>query len=171
MAPATDPLANPLATGPYAVPDERALAAATAALLHSGAVLAPLGHGLSVAALLAPLLVPQPAAARLAWALVWLIGLLHAVLALRVALDARVFADWAGRWAAGSERMAADLAAFDGALPRLLGRAPRGGVDMPTRALLPRAHGAVRLWRGQLGCLLLQAVLGGVALLLGVSSA
>lgn len=135
-------------------PDERAAPEferrATAALLATGG---PVGRtSLALAALaLAGALVspPAPLPARLLLAASLVLGLVQGWYALRVAIDARLFA------LAG---LGDHLAALDRVLERLRGSAPPAdrGVDERSRA-------ALRLWRHQVSAAFLQAacLLGG----------
>ncbi|MBL8482133.1 MAG: hypothetical protein JNJ60_08060 [Rhodocyclaceae bacterium] len=88
------------------------------------------------------------------WCAVVLLGLLQKYFALRVGLDARLFAQLGQRLQA----MAADtaLAEFDRALQCAGLRKVRAG---PTRSLADRCRGARRLLRLQLCCTLLQCLL------------
>lgn len=142
-------------------PDERAQAAAVAALLDQARIVDGLSRPLTVVALLAlaaPLLTGQRWSAALFALLgaVALAGLAQAYLALRVRFDAALFARLADGGAIP------DLAALDRALTAL-GLLPAAKADRP---LAPRIDGARRLFRRQalaLGTQVALVVLGAVA--------
>ncbi len=125
---------------------DQAACAVQARLLQAGAPVAHLGLG---ASLLAVALLPW-AQAETAWlhAAVLLAGAAERVLALRLRLDAGLFADLA-------QGRIASLQALDDALQATgLRRAP----GLP-RALAPRLQGAQRLQRWHAGLVGLQCVL------------
>ena len=142
-------------------PDERAQAAAIAALLDQAAIVERLSRPLTVAALL---ILMAPALTGHRWtgalsvllALVVLVGVLQGYLALRVRFDAALFA----RLAEGGALP--DLAALDRTL-LALGLMPAAKIGRP---LGPRIAGARRLFRLQALALAAQValiVLGTVA--------
>ncbi len=135
-------------------PDERAQAAAIAALLGQARIVDGLSRPLTVAALLAlfaPALTGQrwSAAVFVLLAVIALAGLLQSYLALRVRFDAALFA----RLAEGGA--IPDLAALDRALTAL-GLLPAAKAGRP---LGPRIAGARRLFRGQALAFAVQAAL------------
>jgi hypothetical protein len=107
------------------------------------------------------------------------------VFALRVAFDARIFADWANRWgqrpALGNdglkEEMETDLARFDNSLAALLSartqsvdREEGAIVARPARPLENRLQGAARLLKKQLSCFAVQILCLTLAIALPHSS-
>ena len=132
---------------------DQAACAVQARLLQAGAPIAHLGLG---ASLLAVALLPeaQTAAASLS-AAVLLAGVGERVLALRLQLDAGLFADLA-------QGRIASLPDLDAALQATGLRAAPG---VP-RALAPRLHGAQRLMRWHAGLVGLQCVLVAAAAVL-----
>lgn len=121
--------------------------AVTAALLDAGHVAGALGHGSALLAGYALLSAAPGTTVHVCCALALALWPLTAWLALRVALDARLFATL--------DPDAATLARFDACL-LALGLYP--GVPGP-RPVLARCRGALRLWRGLLGCAGVQCAL------------
>lgn len=110
-----------------------------AAWMQAGGVLHGFSVGLSAAALVLIGL------GHVAWAGVLVLGLLQAYFALRTAFDRQIFVHWAAAWQADPTRQIGDLEEFDSQL----GRSGAAGIEQ-------RIAGAMRLWRYQAGCLLLQ---------------
>ncbi len=117
----------------------------------------PLGHVsllLSAVALTVLWLVPHlasPAARFLQGSLV--LALVQTYYALRVALDARLLANWAQAWLDGRASPAATLVAFD--QTGLWRNRPSTGIVRP---LAQRLAGARRLWQRQVLCVVMQLV-------------
>lgn len=126
------------------------------------------------AALLPLLLQPwstRPPIVTVLLALSLIAAIFQFVLALRVAFDAHIFAEWAYRWSQGAslvdkehkEEMEADLARFDDSLKILFSaRSQPAGWrtsvinDGPARPLENRLQGAARLLKRQLFCFAVQ---------------
>lgn len=126
------------------------------------------------AALLPLLLQPlqtRPPIVTVLLALSLIAAIFQFVLALRVAFDAHIFADWAYRWSQRptlgndgcKEGMEADLARFDDSLKTLFsacsrpaGRRTSAIDDGPARPLENRLQGAARLLKRQLTCFAVQ---------------
>ncbi len=138
--------ATPLST------DERAACGVCAAWLATG-VLCSQAAGLAVLAVLAAALAGGRLGASAPVLLVLLaLGVAERVLALRVTLDARLFA----RLASGE---LATLAALDAGLQQVL-QVPQAKAG---RSLAARCAGAQRLYRGQMLCVLALITLNFVA--------
>jgi hypothetical protein len=118
---------------------------ATAAVLSTGAPVARAALVLAVVALAsAAAFSPWPPPGRLLLALSLALGLVQGWYALRVAVDARLFA---------LADLPAHLAALDRVLARLRGSPPPAG-----RGFDERSRAALRLWRRQVALALLQAL-------------
>lgn len=132
-----------------------------ASLLRRGRLLDQLSSGLTLLALalgLAPLIGAQvnPASAMLCGLLV-LLGLAQKYWAVRVALDAELFAQLAGQ----PEQLADNTRQLDAALYSL-GLQPANPVERPWPE---RCRGALRLLRLQVACLAAQILLAVAAVL------
>jgi hypothetical protein len=117
---------------------------ATAAVLRSGAPVAVASFGMTFLALAEVALAAHLSApVRFLVAAALVLGLVESWYALRVAIDARLFA---------LTGLASHLAALDRVLARL-----RGSTSPPGRGLDDRSRAALGLWKRQVAAALLQA--------------
>lgn len=111
--------------------------------------------GLALAALL--MAKDYGPAERLVLMSVLIAGLVQKYFAMRVGLDREIFGSWAARWQRQGADPFIDLGEMDDSLAAL-GLAGKAGPATP-RPLTDRVKGALRLFRRQVICLMVQVVL------------
>ncbi len=136
--------------------DAAALARLTEAWLGLGAALDVASLGMAALAFAGLLFAKYTLVVRVGLACVIALGALQKYYALRVALDQRLFSQWAARWQNADADPEQDMERLDGVL-QSVGKI-RDNREPSARSLADRQRGALRLFRTQVFLFLLQGV-------------